>query len=94
MKQDAPRMLVEGTRDHFSTKDDGKSKHKQVLSDNERSAIEWLVGSYVDYPLEAKTDCPHQSNDRYVMCNYKSYLTTEYFISYYFFFSVLTAQLL
>ncbi|KAM7460278.1 hypothetical protein LguiA_035796 [Lonicera macranthoides] len=63
MKDNAANTLVEGTRDHFSTKDDGKSKHKQVLSDTERDALQWLASSAVDYPLEAKTDCPHQSND-------------------------------
>lgn len=40
MKENAPRTLEEGTRDHYITKGDGKSKQRQVLSENKCSALQ------------------------------------------------------
>lgn len=65
MKEDAPRILIDGRMDRLNAKDGGKTSYSHNLTSNEQSALNWLVDSFVDYPLLPKTDCPHQSNDRY-----------------------------
>lgn len=64
MRDEAPRILLAGEREHMNVKDDGKSNYNAPPTTNEKGAFQWLVDSFVDYPFSPKTDCPHQSNDR------------------------------